>query len=821
MGFLSSYRTQAQLLWALALVAILAFSGIQGEVHDIAWEGDLAAVAVGRHGGVRLLDVADPTRPREVGHFDTLGDALAVSRMGDFLLVADGKAGLSVLDVTDPARPQEVGALSLSSPVLDVASDPAARRAFLAAGDGGLVVVDLSTPEAPTVLGSWSPGQALKRVAFRSGRVFVASQTQMWVVDVNNPAAIYEVGTAGAYGDVYDLAVVGLDLVVVAEDTPGLRVYNTAMPGQFPVQDFPPLEPGEVPHIAGRAAVAYGRGAVVGSADGVIYHVSLLNPMQPSLAGQGRVPGAVTTLAVGRDVLAVGMGPLGMMVLDLRTLSPQPLAWYETHGDYSPLQLFRVMRAGVADPRPLMERKTTRSLLTWLGLFGMLLLGRYGAAFFFAQFVLPVHTWSDRWNAFRHLNLYIRGQHGPALFVENGELIEREQEHEKQGPGVIILDTASAAMLRTKTQFTRAVGPGLVFTDSNEFVAATVPLYPRFQVLGPSKDIDMDAFEEALARGEDPPYPEALQTRGQTRDDVAVVARISVAFRLDFDPPQGTQTLGRSRYGYQPEAVEKAVRGSRLDPTRDPEVEETVLPWDQLPAILAVEVWREYLQKFRFNELFDPQTGIKHQLTPARKPLGEPWGETALEVIRRFVLARLTQETVLGLNEVGFPLTEAPSPEYALLKERGIRVLSVSIGRLQFRSSVERNLLRSWQSSWLTWAEQESRYVDGQRTYAIHRGRERGAEDFAWMVTRDLGQYLIGQRAKPADWHDLLRLDDLRQGVSPQALRYSRAASLTWLVKGTRTLVVREPQVHKALEGVEDELSSMLAYVHQLRRKWS
>ena len=60
---------------------------------------------------------------------------------------------------------------------------------------------------------------------------------------------------------------------------------------------------------------------------------------------------------------------------------------------------------------------------------------------FFAQFVLPVRTSEDRQKVFNRLLTDLFGGHGPALFVENGEIKEHSGERLKKGPGVIWLDS--------------------------------------------------------------------------------------------------------------------------------------------------------------------------------------------------------------------------------------------------------------------------------------------------------------------------------------------------------------------------------------------
>src|SRR5574342_225266 len=68
---------------------------------------------------------------------------------------------------------------------------------------------------------------------------------------------------------------------------------------------------------------------------------------------------------------------------------------------------------------------------------------------FFAQFVLPVRTAVDRQRIVERLLTYLSGSHGPTLFIENGVIKEHSGERNKRGPGVVWLDTASAAVTRT------------------------------------------------------------------------------------------------------------------------------------------------------------------------------------------------------------------------------------------------------------------------------------------------------------------------------------------------------------------------------------
>ena len=100
---------------------------------------------------------------------------------------------------------------------------------------------------------------------------------------------------------------------------------------------------------------------------------------------------------------------------------------------------------------------------------------------------LPVRTFRDRQKIFDRLITYLLGGHGPAIFIRNGELIKREGEERKKGPGVLWLDTASAAVTRTSVAIKQTMGPGVHFIDSREFIAGTVDLHVQSQSIGPKE----------------------------------------------------------------------------------------------------------------------------------------------------------------------------------------------------------------------------------------------------------------------------------------------------------------------------------------------
>jgi hypothetical protein len=239
---------------------------------------------------------------------------------------------------------------------------------------------------------------------------------------------------------------------------------------------------------------------------------------------------------------------------------------------------------------------------------------------FFAQFVLPVRTFSQRQKIFDRLIIFLLGRHGPAISVKNGQKVQRTGESEKKGPGVIWMDTASAGVIRTATKFKEAIGPGVHFTKKGESLAGPLDLHTQVDALGPAeKD---KPFERKTDEQSDQEYREIQNRRKMTsaltRDGIEVVPNIKVTFRVNTEPAQGDEA--GSRFGYRTgmlrrekeneqrdkDAIHRAIAGEGIDPTAPGDAPRHRIAWNQLPGRLAADVWREYVAKFTLDELFLP-----------------------------------------------------------------------------------------------------------------------------------------------------------------------------------------------------------------------
>jgi hypothetical protein len=250
-------------------------------VQEIAMMDDYAYVAVGDcgrdgyfcHGGVRVMDVSDPSALVEIGFYDYgfgRGSAWCVSAAGDYLYVGmkTGTPKLQVLDISAPGSPIEVSTYDLALwwvlgvevadgrahvidstglRVLDVSEsnvlvelgfydgafqDVALADGYVYAVEGkdGLSVLDVSDPTAPIKVGSYdTPGEAVS-VAVAGDYAFVADREgDLRIIDILDPATLTEVGFYDTPGYASDVTVAN-DLVYVAQGTAGLFVLRFIPP---------------------------------------------------------------------------------------------------------------------------------------------------------------------------------------------------------------------------------------------------------------------------------------------------------------------------------------------------------------------------------------------------------------------------------------------------------------------------------------------------------------------------------------------------------------------------------------------------------------
>jgi hypothetical protein len=164
----------------------------------------------------------------------------------------------------------------------------------------------------------------------------------------------------------------------------------------------------------------------------------------------------------------------------------------------------------------------------------------------------------------------------------------------------------------------------------------------------------------------------------------------------------------------------------------------------------------------------------------------EPEKKTALQVINEMVKARLTQEEVDIFDDHGVRgQGTVPSTEYQLLKERGLKVLSVGIGTLRLDPTIEQTIINKWSATWLNNARAESEQIKRKQNIVATAGNEKAIRQYADFLSKDLIQ------KKPVGIKETLKTLLLR----------------------TRALIMTNDQLRQHMNDEQQELEDIIRWI--------
>jgi hypothetical protein len=341
--------------------------------------------------------------------------------------------------------------------------------------------------------------------------------------------------------------------------------------------------------------------------------------------------------------------------------------------------------------------------------------------YFFSQFVLPIQNPKFRREIAARVSDFETGRRGPALFVKNGRVITHEGETDKRGAGVIVLDTASALVLRTDTEIRDTVGPGIKFTRGDEYIAGSVDLRAQWQFIGPLAS-DQAFLSSAPPKNDKNTQIRAQQTSGLTRDGFEVSPTISIKFSIKRPAEKTPNESGvTSQYGFDPAAVRNAIT-REVVMLNTAENKQTRMEWNRLPAHLVVNLWREYIRKFKLGDLFTNN------------------GVSGLQTIEDMINKRVRQTNVVALDDTGLPTGEwIESLEYKQLESRGLEIMEVRIHNVLLDPTIESPMIESWSAEWLNLAKKEEALLKEKEALIETAAREEASKKFALIASEKIG----------------------------------------------------------------------------------
>ncbi|NIM18756.1 MAG: T9SS type A sorting domain-containing protein [Candidatus Latescibacteria bacterium] len=305
---------------APVLLARLELPGL--EIHDLCVVGFHAYVA-NHEAGLRVIDVAQPSEPVEVGYYVTGDLAYGVAVSGSNAFVADRLRGLRVLDVSDPASPTEVGFYETETRAMGIAVS--GQYAYLANGYDGLRVLDVSDPTNPVSVGLVDTYLAFD-VAVRGSYAYVADHVQGFrVIDVSDPANPVQVGhRADGYG--WDVAVSG-NFAYVALGGIGLRIIDISDPANL--TEVGAFDPANVVYgVAVSENYVYVANYISG-----LYVIDASDPAQPTVVASHDTGDLVYGIDVSGNITYLAERYHGLRVIDtIDPTRPWEVGFYNTSG---------------------------------------------------------------------------------------------------------------------------------------------------------------------------------------------------------------------------------------------------------------------------------------------------------------------------------------------------------------------------------------------------------------------------------------------------------------------------------------------------------
>ena len=273
---------------------------------DVAVTDSLALVADWSN-GLRILNIADPANPSQVGLFAGPRSTFGVAVKDTLAYVAGHWDGLYIANIADPANPQLVGQLGTSDATAHVAVRD--TFAFLADKHAGLRIVSVADPAHPYEVGSYldTIGGIHNDVAVAGNFAYVATiqSNLLQVISIADPAHPSLAGQCSMPGRSQGVVVSGSYAYVAAEDLSIVDVSNPQNPqevGRYVSPDF-----------AADVRVA-GNFAYVADGFSGLRVLDVSNPQQPQEVGYYDTPGYANGIDLAGDYIFVTEDPVGMRV---------------------------------------------------------------------------------------------------------------------------------------------------------------------------------------------------------------------------------------------------------------------------------------------------------------------------------------------------------------------------------------------------------------------------------------------------------------------------------------------------------------------------
>ncbi len=203
-------------------------------------------------GGLYIMDVGDYGSLQKVGSFYTGGNAKGIYVSSNYAYVASDWNGLHIIDVSNPSNPREVSYYDVEASDVYVSW----TYAYVADYYVGLRIIDVSDPANLQEVSYYDTGDSTRSVTFKGSYAYITDLNRgLRIIDVSDPFKPQEVGYYDTEGYANGVFVSG-NYVYVANRYDGIYILkftgatsvledNGIIPKQFTLhQNYPnPFNP--------------------------------------------------------------------------------------------------------------------------------------------------------------------------------------------------------------------------------------------------------------------------------------------------------------------------------------------------------------------------------------------------------------------------------------------------------------------------------------------------------------------------------------------------------------------------------------------------
>lgn len=275
--------------------------------YDIKVRDTLAFVATG-NSGVRVLNLADSSRPEEISfmpfYIQDRCEVTSIELEGNRCYGIIKKKGVGIYDISlgFTRQPPPLALIDSLVDPRDIAVDSA--HLFVADGAGGLRVFDIRNPAHPMPSCSLPVADVATAVELNGNILYLSEGHGVKIIDVSDLPYPVEIGFLSTFGEIADLEYSNGILYAAIEEK-GVGIYDVSdvqQPGLASFYEDTLFGALDIEISGSYLTVAKGKGGIV--------RLNVSDPTTPDMAGEWRSPGSARAIAVRGDIvhIADGMG---------------------------------------------------------------------------------------------------------------------------------------------------------------------------------------------------------------------------------------------------------------------------------------------------------------------------------------------------------------------------------------------------------------------------------------------------------------------------------------------------------------------------------